>query len=372
MVSSKYNIHFSGSSFFLLLLLLTSLRGNIYPQKFIPADNPFIQYFGRWDDSNPKNPKHSWPGVYLYAEFTGRTIGIRMNDSINYYNIYIDNEMVKVLHGDKDRDKDYILANNLSDDKHSILVSKRNIVFGQVFSFGGFILDEDAVLLEPKLKQERKMEFIGDSFTAAESNEAIEQELPWEARFPVTNIDKGFAPLIAKYYDAQYSTLCRSGSGMVCDWQGNTENTIPKIFDRTLMEVSEPKWDFKKWIPDLVVICLGLNDFSGLKDKEGNVTEEKSVFFRKSYNNFIQRINSVYPGVKVLAVAAYPEWIRENVIKVVSEERELGNNNIFYCQFDYFPDGYVANGHPTIETHRKMADQIIHSIDSLKIFSEQK
>jgi hypothetical protein len=40
------------------------------------------------------------------------------------------------------------------------------------------------------------------------------------------------------------------------------------------MEAPEPKWDFKQWTPDLVVICLGLNDYSGLKDKDGTVTEQ--------------------------------------------------------------------------------------------------
>ena len=146
---------------------------------------------------------------------------------------------------------------------------------------------------------------------------------------------------------------------------------MPYYFDRTLMERKEPKWDFKKWIPNLVIICLGLNDFSGLKGKDTIVSSSKSLLFRFTYHEFLQMVRKNYPGVKILAVAAYPEWIRENIHKVVNKEIAEGEKDIFYAQFDFFPGGYVANGHPTVATHQKMADQIIKEIDSFNIFSNK-
>ena len=311
-------------------------------KQFIPANNPFIQYYGRWDMTDSLHPRHSWPGVYFFAEFSGTSIGIRMTDSINYYNVYIDGKFFKILHGTIIGEADYMLADSLANTRHTLLFSKRNIMFDAVFSVSGLLVDESAELLPPPAKPTRKIEFIGDSFTAAESNEATVQELPWEGRFPVTNIDKGFAPVIARHYNAQYQTTCRSGAGMVCDWQGKTDATIPKLFDRTLMEASEPKWDFKQWIPNLAVICLGLNDYSGLKEKDGTVTEAKSAAFRKRYRDFIATVRTVYPGVTILAVAAYPDWIQKNVKQIVDEEKKSGNNNISYTHFDDFPDGKVA------------------------------
>ena len=354
----------------LIVINLLNVGGVIYSSAFIHADNPNIQYFGRWDMTDKLHPKHSWPGVYIYAEFTGTSIGVRLADNINYYNVYIDGNIYKVFHGDKESEADYILADSLENTRHTFRFSKRNICFDQIFSFDGLILDDGAELLQPQPKSNRKIEFIGDSYTAAESNEAKEQELPWEARFPVTNIDKGFAPLIANHFHAQYNTTCRSGIGIVCDWQGDTAVTLPKIFDRTLMEAPEPKWDFSKWIPDLVVVCLGLNDFSGLKDTSGNVSEDKSEFFRNGYHNFLQTIRQVYPKVEIVALAAYPDWIRDNVKQVVDEEIKSGRQDIYYAQFDYFDGGYVAYGHPTIETHKKMADQIIEQIESFNTFAE--
>ena len=335
---------------------------------FIPASHPFIQYHGRWDRTDSLHARHSWPGVFVTAEFTGTSIGVRLADSINYYNVSIDGKLVKIFHGDKAGDTDYLLADHLPEGRHTFRFSKRNIVFDAVFFFSGLLLDDGAQLLQPASMPTRKIEFIGDSFTAAESNEATVPQLAWEERFPVTNIDKGFAADIAEYYHADYHTTCRSGSGMVCDWRGDTNVNIPTIFDRSLMEASQPKWNFSYWIPQVVVVCLGLNDLSGLKDSTGNVSEERSAFFRRGYHSFLQRLRKVYPGVKILAVAAFPEWIRKNVHQVVDEDRSVGKRDVYYGTFDEIPGGYVANGHPTVETHRIMASQIIQVMEDNKLF----
>ena len=185
---------------------------------------------------------------------------------------------------------------------------------------------------------------------------------------PVTNIDLGFAAVVARHLKAQYHTTCRSGMGFVCDWTGNYKLAMPRHFDRTLMVEEEPKWDFRTWQPDLVVICLGLNDYSGFGGWKDGVSEANSAQFRNIYHDFLATIRDVYPGVKILAVAAHSEWIRENVLQVVNQEKADGHRDVFYARFDFFPGGYVANGHPTVATHRKIAGQIIAAIKAENIF----
>jgi hypothetical protein len=358
--------------YIVILFFIIGVNTMLFSSNLIPANHPYIQYFGRWDVGDSLHPRHSWPGTYLYAEFSGRSVGIRLADHINYYNVYIDGRFHKVFHGTQPGESDYLLIDSLEEGHHTFLFSKRNIAFDTVFTFSGLLLDDGAVLFPPPAKPTRRIEFIGDSFTAAESNEATAQELPWEERFPVTNIDKGFASFVARHFNADYHTICRSGSGMICDWRGDFNVSIPKIFDRALMEDPEPKWNFTQWIPDLVVICLGLNDYSGLKDKDGNVSDDNSSRFRNGYIDFLITISKVYPGVKILAVAPFPEWIKRNVKQLVDEEIQNGYRNIYYTNFDEFPGGYVANGHPTVETHRKIADQIISAIELYHIFTDKK
>jgi Carbohydrate esterase 2 N-terminal/GDSL-like Lipase/Acylhydrolase family len=339
----------------------------MYASTFVPADNPDIQYQGRWDFSDSLNPRHSWPGIFIVAVFNGDSIGVRMQDSVNYYDVYIDGKLHGIFHGDKPGDADYILADSLQDTVHTLRFSQRNISFG-IYTFSGLILSSGARLFPPPELPARKIEFIGDSFTAAEGNEAKDSIMEWEAKFPVTDIDSGFAAITARHFGAQYHITARSGIGMVCDWQGKFDVSMPRYFDRTLMESSEPTWDFSKWTPDLVVICLGLNDHSGLRGKSGNISRQNSLIFRKGYAKFIATVRKNYPGVPIIAWAPYVEWARTNTRAVVRSETKNGIRNIFYAHFDEFPGGYVANGHPTVATHMKMADELISTIDSLGIF----
>jgi len=336
---------------------------------FIPANHPHIQYFGRWDMTDPLHPKHSWAGVYLHVEFTGTSIGVRMADNDNYYNVYVDGKFHSIFHGGKPGEADYVLADSLTNGSHTLVFSKRNCAQNKVYSFSGLLLNDGGELLPHPPKPNRKIEFIGDSFTVAEGNEASQLNMPWEETFPVSNIDKGFAPIIARHFNAQYHITARSGIGMVCDWTGDRTLNLPDRFNRALMDAPEPKWDFQQWIPNLVVICLGLNDHSGLKDKEGNVSSENSSLNRKRYHDFLATIRSVYHSVKILAVAAHVDWIRENVRQVVDEEKANGKQDIYYAQFDYFENGYIANGHPSVETHQKIAEQLIEATEVIKLFT---
>ena len=332
---------------------------------FIPADDGRIQYLGRWDRSDPLHPRHSWPGVSIRAEFSGTRIGIRMADGDNYYNVIIDGRFHSVFHGGRPGEADTLLADGLSDGRHTMVLSKRNISFGPIPSFSGLLVDEGAVLFQPSPLPARRIEFIGDSFTAAEGNEATAAEMQWEAKKPVTNIDRGFAKLVAGHFSAEAHTTCRSGIGMVCDWRGDHEIAMPKFFGRTLMESAEPGWDFSEWIPDLAVVCLGLNDHSGLHSPGGPVSEENSALFRRTYREFLATLRSVYPGIRILAVAAQPDWIRRNVRQVVDEERSAGRIDVFYAQFDDYPAGTVANGHPNVEWHGKIAGRIIAAVETI-------
>lgn len=354
------------------LSLLIGSNQLVFATHFIPATHPYIQYWGRWDLTDSLHAKHSWPGVALYAEFSGTSIGVRMADSGNYYNVYLDGTLHHIFRGNAAEESDYLLVDSLKAGKHTLLLTKRNCAQNKIYSFSGFLLDDGAQLLSPaSAMKTHKIEFIGDSFTVAEGNEATVLSMPWEETFPVTNLDKGFATIVARHFNAQYHITARSGIGMVTDWSGDYTLNMPDRFDRALMDAPEPKWDFQQWTPELVVICLGLNDHSGLKDKAGNVSAKNSTLYRKRYHEFLATIRRVYPGVKILAVAAHVPWMRENVQQVVNEERGNGKRDIYYAQFDYFQDGYVANGHPNVASHEKIARQLIAALEADNILPQR-
>lgn len=325
------------------------------------ADDPALRPVGRWDRSQAGRLRASWPGFSLGTGFTGRSIAVHLDDPGNYFNVHIDGKFHRVVRG-PEKPGWVTLAKGLDPGQHTLRLVRRNISFARPTEIAGFALDEGARLVAEPPQDRLKIEFIGDSFTAAEGNEASAATLKWDKKFAVTDSEKGYAAMIARDLDAEYVTVCRSGNGVLCDWQGSRSAAMVERYGRTLMDQRSPRWDFSRWTPDLVVISLGLNDRTGLVRADGSIRDKDSAAFRREYRRLIDTVRSVHPQARIVALAPYTPWARENIGRVV---KEVDSPRVGYAQFDEFPGGYVADGHPTVETHRKMADQILPQLPSL-------
>lgn len=349
----------------LVIIFIIEMPVSLFAENLIPANHPYIQYYGRWDRTDSTKAAHSWPGVYIFAKFEGTSIGVRFFDNFTYYNVFIDGRFSKIFRGDYYGEKSYTLISNLSDTAHTILLTKRCETSWAKFTFYGFVLDNGKTLLPPDEPPARKIEFVGDSYTSASGNEYTEEGTPPEAEL-VTNTYESFGAIIARHYDAQYTLSSCSGYGMVLDWQGIYANNIPDCYDRTLLyTASSPKWDYAQWIPNLVVIGLGLNDYSGYGGWAGTMTDENTAEYKEHYHAFIQNLRDYYPGVKILAVATHVEWMRTTIAAIVAEEQAAGRQDVFYAQYSYYEGGYVNNGHPNVATHYKIAEELIAAIDTI-------
>ncbi len=352
----------------MLSALFFAFTGAANSSTIIPANDLNIQYYGRWDFSNPASPTHSWPGVYIYAEFQGTSIGIMTNDNFSYYNVFIDDTTFIDFHGTLSGVASYTLKTGLKDTTHTILITLRNETNWTKFSFNGFILDSGKTLVAPPAEPGKKIEFIGDSYSCASGNLWIGNSSAPAGDW--TDLYHGFPSIMARHYGAQYMVTALSGWGLVHDYQQppNYSHNLPGSFDQTFAYTSLPKWDFSKWQPNLVVICLGLNDYSGWGGYSTSISDTNTGIFKQAYHNFIGTIMDVYPRAKILAVAENANnipWLRTTIKQVVAEEESIGHSNVFYGEFPGYSSGYVNGGHPDTTNHRKIADTLIATIDTI-------
>ncbi|MCL4280325.1 MAG: hypothetical protein KJZ60_11720, partial [Ignavibacteriaceae bacterium] len=84
----------------------------------IDADDPNIEYIGRFDFSNPKSVRFDWPGVQIKTRFEGTSCSIKLKDGNNDYNIFIDGRLYKIIRTTSDTI--YVLANGLTDKTHTL------------------------------------------------------------------------------------------------------------------------------------------------------------------------------------------------------------------------------------------------------------
>merc|ERR1712232_815511 len=65
--------------------------------------------------------------------------------------------------------------------------------------------------------------------------------------------------------------------------------TMPQYFEQTLQRDSKSRWDFSSWVPELVVVSLGGNDFN---HQNGHVPSNAT--FTEAYGGFLATIIGKY------------------------------------------------------------------------------
>jgi len=323
----------------------------------IDADNPDIQYVGRFDRRYPKKAVFDWSGVYIRAKFEGTRCSVRLKDGNNFYAITIDNQTPQVLK--TDTSTVYPVAIGLKDSVHIILIEKRteaNIGKGE---FLGFILEEGKKLLTQDSASNRRIEFIGNSITCGYGVEGANASEPFKPE--TENATLSYASLIGRALNADYAMVAYSGKGIIRNY-GDVNKTskepMPFLYNRTCLYDSTLIWDYTSWIPQAVVINLGTNDYST------QPFPDKSVF-QEAYTQLINRVQSQYPEVTIFCVNG--PMIGEpcgNYINEIVKQFQQNNDNkkVYYVAVNTSTLTMSERGsdwHPNISGQQKTADVIL-------------
>jgi lysophospholipase L1-like esterase len=260
--------------------------------RVMPDDNNIL-YTGRIDFTNPLAPRFDWPGIQVQANFEGSYIGAVIKDGNNDYNVFIDGKQEGVA-VTRPGTEEYTLADKLPSGKHLLTLSRRGEGYQGVAVFKGLLLERTGKLLAPPQRPKRKIEFIGDSITVGFGVEGIGVKCPSEREFK--NNWKAFSAVVSRELGAEYHIVAISGRGLVKNWAEKEKvsaEPLPFFYDSTLQNEPSMKWDFKSWIPDMVVINLGTNDYSAPPVPDGDV-------FKQAYMDLIKKVRGYYPKALIV------------------------------------------------------------------------
>ncbi len=326
-------------------------------KNIIDADNSNIQYIGRFDLSDPKRAIFDWPGVYIRIAFEGTSCFIRLNDGKNLYAVTIDNQAPQVLK--TDTSTVYSAATDLKDTVHTILIEKRTEALVGRGEFLGFILDKNKNLIEQNSTPSRRIEFIGNSITCGYGVEGENANSPFKPE--TENATLSYAALIGRILNADYMMVAYSGRGVVRNYGDSSKTStdpMPSLYDRTCFSDSTQVWDFTSWIPQVVVINLGTNDFSTQPHPD------KSVF-QEAYTQLINRVQAQYPEVTIFCVCGpmIGEPCASYIDEVVDQcKQNNANKKVYYIAIStslLTMSDRGSDWHPNIQGQQKIADIII-------------
>ena len=135
---------------------------------------------------------------------------------------------------------------------------------------------------------------------------------------------------------------------------------MPELY-QLIYPQSDKLWDFKSWIPELVVINLGTNDFAaGIPD---------SVRFISNYIDLLKQIKSCYPEVKIICLdgpmltETFLLTCRKFIKSAVTEFLAQGNDKVFtFSLTTQGPLGMGGDYHPNLVQHQLNAEELVQYI----------
>jgi hypothetical protein len=341
------------------LIIITSFS---FARTLILPSEPNIRYFGRIDCRRADNYRFDWPGISIEAMFEGTSCAIQMNGAGEQFNVFIDDQPVKIIKTDSAMYKVYDLASGLKDTVHRLLITKRFAHKNAVSEFKGIILDSGKTLLQHSSRPRYRIEFIGASTLNGFGNEASTLRCNSEIVSNTSNCYDSYGPVAARLLDAEYTVIALSSKGIVRNWASpyvKSFETFPDFYNRTLLNESELTWDYNKWIPHIVVVNLGTNDFS-------TKPHPPSILFKNYYWAFLQFIYQIYPEVEIICLTSDKEPLRSLISDIVRQEKAEGNERIHF--FDYDPIPTHERGcdwHPNTVAHRKIARKLADKMEPI-------
>ncbi len=319
----------------------------------IAADHPAIKYYGRFDFTNPQQPRFDWPGASIEIRFTGSAISLLLEDTSNWYNVYLD-DLSFVLPTVYGQDN-YLLAANLEEGNHFLRITKRTEAGVGLGTFKGIALPSTSQLLDPAPDAGRKIEFIGDSITTGYGSEGRSATCDFTAR--TQNVEQTYAAQTARELGTEVMITAKSGMGMVRNYGDvNTTSveTMATLYGRSIAQEKNSVWDFSRWQPNVVVVNLGTNDFS----TQPHPPQETFV---TGYVAFLQTVRNNYPQAHIFAMAG-PLMQSPATVYIETAVSRMNDPNVHFVPIENtlsYETDYGCDWHPNETGQSKIAGQLI-------------
>ena len=328
--------------------------------KLFTADNHKFQYVGRVDFTDKAKPKFWSAGVYITVKFKGTSCDLVINDEEldgqhNYIEIAIDDKApVRIQTTGKTNTIN--IAQGLTDGTHTVVICKDTESGIGYLEFVGLKCDK---LVSPPSKPKRKIEYIGDSIT---TGTGMDLTIPCSVKGPwydQHNAYMSYGPRTSRALNTQWQITAVAGIGLTHSCC-KMDILMPQVLDKVYLRNNQILWDFKKYQPDVVTVCLGQND--GIVD---------STKFCTAYVNFLTDIRSHYPKADIICLTSpmgndkLTNVLKKYLASVTNYFNTQGDKKVYWYAFAKHYNG-GCGGHPDLEQHGDIANELTAYIKTVE------
>lgn len=303
----------------------------------------------------------NWPGSSVKFEFSGTQLAVNLDGRGTQFDVMVDGEFSHILKMSAGL-ANYEILNFSQERNVDVELIKRNENNDAMIRIESFETDGE---IEGIWHQQPHILFYGDSITVGYGNESNKRECTTAEAIDTTNARLSYASVAADMLDASRTIVAYSGLGMVRNWNGGEPYHNLPYYKNKVGSIFTGGEEYQDRHPDLVVINLGINDFSTpLQPSEP--WSDMGVFFDEwvnTYVDFILEQRSRYGDVPILMISQ--DWFRESMSVV---EGQLAARNIEDVYTHYYMTEYLGcMGHPIASEHQVMADNLVKKIEKLSL-----
>lgn len=313
---------------------------------------------------------YQWPGVYFEARFDGPAVDVKVDDNQNDLYVYIDGTHKFTL---TKPGKTTVALTGLGAGPHVVRLEKISETQSSVGRFDGFFVGSASEALPPPA-YDKRIEFIGDSFTVGYGNVSRGQTCTVDDVAETTNTSRAFGPQVAKSFGAAYRIMAYSGRGVVRNYNGVVPGeTLPVLYNYTLFDrsVAAPN---DGWVPDVIVIGLGTNDFSTELHHPEEAWVQRGALdadFARTYADFIGTLHAKYPAAHFVLMASdgAKGEIAQGMMKAAELAKAAGVTGLETIEFKGL-DYQACHGHPSLKDEAILSKLLTDSIAKLPKFAK--
>ena len=328
----------------------------------------YIKWMGRTyynEDKKANEVYHSASGFELFFKGTTVTATITAtNYNSSTYRPYIvigvddDFDHATTLALDKASQEVTLVSGNSDLLEHKVDLYKRSESIDSHIAIVD--IKTDGVFIQKIVEKELKLEFIAASSSTGYGNLGS----PSSAGKTTENSDclQGFAFLTAKALNADINIFSASGWGCAfSQWTTPKTANVPDEYKMVDFKSSVP-WIHGYYVPDVVVVNLGTNDWSYIN--AAKTAEEKDNLmneFQKKYSAFLKELHGYYPDAQIIVLyGLMNETSVYEITESIVNTARIAIPNLVSIQINGDAGGY--NSHPSVASHKRIAETLTNFI----------
>jgi lysophospholipase L1-like esterase len=247
-----------------------------------------VHFLGRFTDDTA-GPRFGYPGSAIATRFRGTAIDVTLDDTgHSRFDVSVDGGAPTLLVTGGGTTV-FTLTRELAPGEHAILLVKRTESFEGVVRFGGFRVANGGALVPTPFPFTRRIEMIGDSITCGYGDLGASKDCRYSAE--TSNENVAWGALAARQLGAMHTAIAYSGRAVFKNRDGGHDDKMDAVWLRTLPDEPSAVWDFARYVPDLVVINLGTNDFAHGDPGAG---------FVPAYTALVQGVRRMYAATRIV------------------------------------------------------------------------